>query len=190
MIPPELHLETARLTTRLPKAEDAPRVVRYYERNRAHLRRWDPRRSEAFYTLPYWRDRIAGARREYREGRSAHALVCLGDGPDAVIGTVGFSNIVRGAFHACHLGFGIDHRHEGEGKMTEALTAFLAFGFEAVHLHRVEANHRPDNDRSARLLRRLGFAPQGFARDYLRIDGEWRDHVLTALTNDAWTPPP
>jgi ribosomal-protein-alanine N-acetyltransferase len=43
------------------------------------------------------------------------------------------------------------------------------------------ANFRPENDRSRRLLQRLGFVEEGFARNYLFIDGAWRDHVLTSL---------
>jgi ribosomal-protein-alanine N-acetyltransferase len=48
------------------------------------------------------------------------------------------------------------------------------------------ANHLLDNPRSAKLLQRLGFVREGLAKDYLRIDGEWRDHVLNSLTNPQW----
>ena len=51
-----------------------------------------------------------------------------------------------------------------------------------LRLHRVQANHLPENQRSARLLQRLGFRVEGLAREYLYINGAWRDHVLTALT--------
>ena len=61
--------------------------------------------------------------------------------------------------------------------------------FHALKLHRIMANYMPTNVRSARLLRRLGFVPEGFARDYLFIAGAWQDHVLTALTHpDGITP--
>ena len=62
--------------------------------------------------------------------------------------------------------------------------------FDTVGLHRIQANHLPENVRSARLLRRVGFVPEGYARDYLFIDGAWRDHVLTACTNPRPVPPP
>ncbi|MEM9194984.1 MAG: GNAT family N-acetyltransferase, partial [Myxococcota bacterium] len=77
----------------------------------------------------------------------------------------------------------------GQGLMYEALARAIGFAFEELRLHRVMANHRPENRRSARLLERLGFHNEGFARDYLLIDGKWRDHILTALTNPAWTAP-
>jgi ribosomal-protein-alanine N-acetyltransferase len=74
------------------------------------------------------------------------------------------------------------------GLMAEALRATNAFVFRELRLHRIMANYRPENERSARLLARLGFAREGLARDYLFIDGEWRDHVLTALVNPALPP--
>ena len=72
-------------------------------------------------------------------------------------------------------------KHQGSGLMFEALSAALPFALEHLGLHRIMANYQPHNERSGKLLRRLGFAVEGYARDYLYIDGEWRDHVLTAI---------
>ncbi len=78
--------------------------------------------------------------------------------------------------------------------MHEALQAALddAFG-PRVWLHRVQANVRPENTRSLALLERLGFGHEGHAREYLFIDGAWRDHLMTAKLNPSWPadqPPP
>ncbi len=100
-----------------------------------------------------------------------------------VLGVVNFSNFVWGYFRACHLGFALDERWQGRGVMREALEASIAYVFDELGLHRVMANHLPTNERSARVLRAMGFVPEGYARDYLFIRGAWRDHVLTALTN-------
>jgi [ribosomal protein S5]-alanine N-acetyltransferase len=85
------------------------------------------------------------------------------------------------------LGYSIDAAHEGRGLMREALDAVLtdAFG-PRVGLHRVQANVRPENTRSLALLERLGFEREGLAREYLFIDGAWRDHVMTALRAPGW----
>ena len=72
--------------------------------------------------------------------------------------------------------------------MYEALRASLDYVFQVLNLHRVMANFMPHNARSNGLLRRLGFTVEGYARDYLYIDGAWRDHVLTSLTNPEWKP--
>jgi ribosomal-protein-alanine N-acetyltransferase len=65
--------------------------------------------------------------------------------------------------------------------MTEALRAVCAHAFTQMGLHRIQANHLPENLRSAAVLQRLGFEVEGYARSFLLIDGRWRDHVLTAL---------
>jgi ribosomal-protein-alanine N-acetyltransferase len=69
--------------------------------------------------------------------------------------------------------------------MSEALERAIRYLFDDLLLHRIEANHMPSNTRSAKLLARLGFEREGYARDYLFIDGAFRDHVLTSLTNRA-----
>ena len=68
--------------------------------------------------------------------------------------------------------------------MREGLTAVINFAFSSeMYLHRIQANVRPENHRSLRLLEELGFEREGFARDYLFIDGTWRDHAMLALRN-------
>ena len=63
-----------------------------------------------------------------------------------------------------------------------------AFAFAELRLHRIMANYRPENTRSAQVLERLGFRREGIAHDYLFIDGAWRDHVLTALVHPTYDP--
>jgi len=95
---------------------------------------------------------------------------------------------VRGAFQACHLGYALTESAQGQGLMHEVLTAAIAHVFDVMLLHRIMANYRPENERSARLLARLGFEREGKARAYLKINGVWADHVLTALINPADVP--
>jgi ribosomal-protein-alanine N-acetyltransferase len=109
--------------------------------------------------------------------------VSVDEGVHAVIGDCSLANIVRGAFQACHLGYNLDESHVGKGLMQEALRAVLSFAFETLLLHRVMANHLPDNDRSAKTLASLGFESEGLAKDYLFLGGAWRDHVLTSKLN-------
>jgi [ribosomal protein S5]-alanine N-acetyltransferase len=69
--------------------------------------------------------------------------------------------------------------------MFEALTVVIAYAFNDMGLHRIMANYIPTNERSGRLLRRLGFVVEGYARDYLFLAGNWQDHILTSLINPA-----
>ncbi len=186
MTPSPVRLVTDRLELVAPLDLDgAAEVAAFQARNRAHFGPWDPVRPEAFFEAGYWRRQLEDDARAQAADQRVRFFARERDG-GAIIAHVHFANIVRGAFQSCHLGFGVDEARAGQGVMREALEVALGWAFEELRLHRVEANHRPENLRSAALLRRLGFVPEGYARDYLRIDGAWRDHVLTALTNPAW----
>jgi ribosomal-protein-alanine N-acetyltransferase len=108
------------------------------------------------------------------------------DGPGEVAAICNLSNIVRGTFEACHLGYSVDASHQGQGVMREVIVGVLDHAFGPIGLHRVMANHLPENARSAALLQSLGFEREGLARRYLKIADEWRDHVLTAMTAEDW----
>lgn len=98
-----------------------------------------------------------------------------------IVGIINVSQIVRGAFQAAVIGYSLDGCAEGRGLMTEALEAVIDYAFDGLELHRLMANYRPENTRSAAVLERLGFIKEGYAKEYLFIDGAWRDHVLTSL---------
>ena len=104
------------------------------------------------------------------------------------IGDIALSEIVRGAFQACYLGYRIGAGYEGQGYVAESIARVVEYAFNALKLHRIMANYMPSNNRSAAVLRRCGFTVEGLARDYLRINGEWRDHVLTSRINPQWRP--
>jgi ribosomal-protein-alanine N-acetyltransferase len=182
-------IKTERLLLTLPTPDSAPQLLRYFDENREHLSPWGPPVPHGYYTEAYWRDRLARARADFEQGQSLQLVIFERDQPlGRVVGVCNFSNFVRGAFHACYLGYSIGARDEGRGLMREALTAAIAYVFEELRLHRIMANYVPTNERSGQLLRRLGFTVEGYARDYLLIAGQWRDHVLTSLTNTRLQP--
>lgn len=187
-------IDTGRLKLRLARPGMESAMARFLSENFAgHLERWFPPVSEAYFTEGYWRERLAAWADEYRADRGARFVMQLrprdgGEPPlDApLLGSCSYTNFVRGAFHACHLGYQVGREYEGRGLMSEALRGCNAFVFGTLRMHRIMANFRPENDRSRALLQRLGFTEEGFAKDYLFIDGAWRDHVLTALVNPAY----
>ena len=181
---------TERLILTIPKVEAAPRYLAFALENEEHLARWEPPHPDGFFTEAFWRKRIERSRDEYASDASMRLALFRRDDRDGpILGHCNFSQFVRGPFQACYLGYSIDHRWEGKGVMTEALTASIAFVFDTLRLHRIMANYIPTNERSGRLLRRLGFAVEGYARDYLYIHDGWCDHVMTALTNPNPVPP-
>ncbi|KAF1043271.1 MAG: putative ribosomal N-acetyltransferase YdaF [Herbaspirillum frisingense] len=186
LMPPLTPLTTPRLLLRGAGPDDAAALLAYRLRNRDHLQPWEPARPAAFHTLAATRQRLEEQAAQMQRGQALHLMLAPVSDPGTVIGECNFTNIVRGPFQACHLGFSIDAGAQGQGLMHEALTRALAYCFEALRLHRVMANHLPDNLRSARLLARLGFEQEGLARAYLHINGAWADHVLTSLINPAY----
>lgn len=189
-------IETARLTVRLARPGMEAEMARFLKENfEGHLDRWSPPATPAYFSEAFWAERLVLAVEEFGTDRAVR-FVLQERGPESspILGTANYTNIVRGAFQACHLGYQVGRAHEGRGFMSEALRATNAFMFDAMRMHRIMANYRPENLRSARLLERLGFAREGVAKDYLFIDGAWRDHVLTSLTHpgfeDAWLLPP
>jgi ribosomal-protein-alanine N-acetyltransferase len=174
----------------MPSPSDVPAILRFYADNQAFFKATDPPRPPPFYTEDYWSKRVRTMATDYVQDKSAGFFLFASSDDRAVIGSINLSNVVRGAFQACHLGYAIAEREQGKGLMTEALTMALRFAWEKLKLHRVMANYLPHNERSARVLKKLGFVVEGYARDYLFIDGKWQDHVLTALTNERWEGPP
>jgi [ribosomal protein S5]-alanine N-acetyltransferase len=176
-------IETPRLTLLLPGPEAAARVADYYRRNRDPFAPWVTI-APHLETEDCWRERLARRIEEHAQDRS----LCLfafrrGETGGPVLASINFTNIARGVFQACNVGYTLDRDEVGKGVMQEALGAACAHVFEKMRLHRIMANYMPANERSGRLLRRLGFVVEGLARDYLFINGKWCDHVLTALTN-------
>jgi ribosomal-protein-alanine N-acetyltransferase len=176
-------LETSRLLVTPVTSEHAPAQLAYYERNAAHLAPWEPTWPSDFLTLGYWESAGRRAIDDARAGWAFRFVVFRREDPVTMVASVNLNNVVRGVFAAAHLGYSVDAAAQGAGIGSEAVGAVVDFAFERLRLHRVMANYQPTNERSARLLRRLGFVPEGFARDYLFIAGAWRDHVLTAKQN-------
>ena len=179
-------IETERLRMRLANIEDVPAVLQFFRDNEAHLQPWEPTRPDGFYSKEYWRAAVTKFHGEFLDERSLRLILFKKSDPARVAGTVNFSNIVRRAAQYCNLGYSLAERDQGQGYMLEAVSASLDYVFTDMNIHRVMANYMPRNARSGKLLRRLGFTVEGYARAYLRINGRWEDHILTSLTNPRW----
>lgn len=181
-------IQTARLTLRLARLQEAPAILKFYEDNRAHLGPWEPVRTPEFYTTAYWIQRVEMDHREFAAGASMRLFLFLTEQPDVIVGTANFTSFIRGVGHMCNLGYSLGDRFVGHGYMVEGLEGAIAYAFGPLNLHRIQANYMPHNARSGHVLERLGFVIEGQAKDYLMINGAWRDHVLTSKTNLDWKP--
>ena len=182
---PELRTERLVLRASDPALADA--TADYHRRNREPHARWNPPQAASMFTADGQRERLAASLAAIGAGTMIGWWLFAPGMPDSALGQIHLSQIARAPFCNALLGYSIDAAHEGRGLMREALDAALADAFGArIGLHRVQANVRPENVRSLALLERLGFEREGLAREYLFIDGAWRDHVLTARRAPGW----
>lgn len=88
------------------------------------------------------------------------------------------ATVIRGAFQSCSVGYALASSAQGRGLATAALTEAVAHAFDGLRLHRVQAETLVHNERSRRVLDRVGFEQYGEAPDYLCIDGQWQTCAL------------
>ncbi|ODN42135.1 GNAT family N-acetyltransferase [Piscirickettsia litoralis] len=101
-----------------------------------------------------------------------------------LVGVFNISEIVRGCFQSCYLGYYAFEPFANQGYMTQGLQLLIHHAFGALKLHRIEANIRPENTHSIKLVQKLGFHKEGYSPNYLYLDGAWRDHERWAITHD------
>lgn len=176
---------TKRLLVRLGSQEDVLGILKYYTDNKAYLTPYYPAWSEYFFTEEYWSSEVEIALQEFIQGQSLRLLIFHQNEP-RVIGIINFRNFIRSSAQFCTVGYSLAEKEQGKGYMTEALKASVDYVFEELNMHRIMANYMPHNLSSGKLLKRLGFVVEGYARDYLLINGQWQDHILTSLINPRW----
>jgi len=177
-----------RLLLRLAIKDDIPQIINYFTENKTYLTPFYPQWNENFFTEEYWQIQLEIDLQEFVNVISLKLFIFLQSEPTTIIGNINFRNIILGAAQFGSLGYSIAETEQSKGYMTEALNAAIEYVFQELNLHRIMANYMPHNQRSGNLLKRLGFIVEGYARDYLLINGQWQDHILTSLINPNWQP--
>lgn len=168
------------MTTRLVALEDAPPLAELLRRNREFLAPWEPIRPDDYFTVDGQRRAIQEALERCENGTGvAHVILDRGD----IVGRVTLSNIVRGPFQSCSLGYFVGSAHNGRGLATAAVRDIIRVAFDELGLHRIEAGTLVHNVASQRVLERNGFVRFGVAPAYLNIAGRWQDHALYQVLN-------
>jgi len=121
-------------------------------------------------------------RRTQRDDHEGY-VVCLHE-TDEIAGVININNVIGGSFRSASLGYYAAQSHAGKGYMREGLLQVKAHAFRKLGLHRVEANIQPANAPSIRLVRSCGFEREGLSRQFLFINGAWRDHERWAAIDE------
>ncbi len=177
-------IDTARTTLTLLRMEHAAALLAFQTENRVHFAPWEPARLADYFTIEDCHARIDKSYRAFLGGTALN-FIALDSRSGKIVAACNFTNIVHGPFMACHLGYSVAAECEGQGLMHEVAAAGIDYMFNVAGLHRVMANHLPNNLRSERLLKKLGFEREGYARSYLKIAGHWQDMVLNSRINPA-----
>ncbi len=180
-------LEGDGVVLRMPQMTDFEEWAGLRETSRDFLTPWEPTWPDDDLTRSAFRRRIKRYAEDLRTDQGyAFLITRYSDG--ALIGGLTLANIRRGVAQAGSVGYWMGLSFIRQGYMTAAVRAVIPFGFTSLRLHRIEAACIPTNNASIRLLEKTGFVREGFAREYLCINGTWQDHLLYARLKDAPRP--
>ncbi|WP_395355625.1 ribosomal protein S5-alanine N-acetyltransferase [Vibrio sp. D3] len=175
------------LLLRTAEIGDADMIAEYFQVNREYLKPFEPKREEAFFSVNGWLQKLIKLNEMHRMGLGYYCLLVRASSGE-MLGTISFSNLSRFPFYSCNVGYSLAEKAQGHGYMRRGLTMACDYMFNVQKLHRIQAGYMPHNKRSEAVLEHVGFNQEGYAKDYLLINGEWQDHVLTSLINPNWQP--
>jgi ribosomal-protein-alanine N-acetyltransferase len=165
---------------RPPQADDWEAWAGVRGESRDYLSPWEPTWPADALTESAYIRRLRRLATEWKgdEGYSFH--VFQRDGGQ-LVGGIGLTQLRRGVAQTATLGYWVGREFERRGYTTEAVKLVSRFAFQTLRLHRVEAACLPENTPSRRVLEKSGFVREGYARQYLMIADNWRDHLTFAL---------
>ncbi len=174
-----------RIHIRRLEVDDLHILLDLRARNREFLRPFEPVTSDTHYTVAGQQQLLEKVQMDWTSG-SGYGFGIFLNGTRQLIGRVNLSNVVRGAWESCTLGYFLDEPLNGQGLATEAVRLATQFAFESAALHRVQAAVMPRNIGSIRVLEKVGYRYDGRPAYYLKINGVWEDHNLYSITRECW----
>lgn len=173
-----------RVLLRPPALADYKEWATLRAQSRAFLTPWEPEWPPDDLARHAWKDRIRRYRADVSQGTGLPFFIFI-DGGNVLAGGINIGHIRRGVSQSGQIGYWMGAAHAGQGLMVDALNALLPHAFGPLGLHRLEAACIPDNKRSISVLEKAGFQREGLLRSYLKIAGQWRDHLLYARISDG-----
>lgn len=180
---PEAVVHGQGVMLRVPRVGDFEAWAALRDTSRAFLTPWEPVWPRDDLTRSAFRGRVKRYARDFRDDQ-AYAFFLFGQPAGYLVGGLTISNVRRGVAQTGSLGYWVGQPFARRGFMTAAVRAIIPYAFDTLRLNRLEAACLPSNEASIRLLRGSGFAEEGRARRYLKINGVWQDHLLFAILCD------
>lgn len=173
-------LETERLILRRIMPDDAQDMYQYSCRSEVtRYLLWEPH-PDAAYTARY----LNSVQEKYQTGEFCDWAIEL-RADHRMIGTCGFTS-VDSSNNSAEVGYVVNPQYWGMGIAPEALDRVLAFGFDNMRLHRIEAQYLIGNDRSRRVMEKCGMRYEGVRRHGILQRGVYRDVGVCAILHDEY----
>ena len=172
------------VSLRTPQATDHAEWAALREQSREFLTPWEPTWPADDLSRGAFRRRIRRYTEDLRTDQS-YAFLIFRSADGRLVGGLTLANVRRGVAQAGSLGYWMGLPYVRQGYMTAAVRAVIPFAFGTLRLHRLEAACIPSNTASIRLLENTGFVREGYAREYLCINGIWQDHLLYGRLKDS-----
>lgn len=179
----ETVLSGERVRLRHPSMEDYDSWAKLRYASRNHTEPWEPSWSEDELSRSAFKRRMRRYESDLESGNGYPFFVYRVQ-DNVLVGACNLNNVRRGVLQSADLGYWIGQPFIRKGYARSAVKRVLAYALGPLGLHRVEAATRPENEASRALLLSVGFTPEGYARSYLKIHGEWRDHLRFAVVKD------
>jgi ribosomal-protein-alanine N-acetyltransferase len=176
-------IEGAGVFLRAPQSGDYAEWAALRDTSRTFLTPWEPTWPADDLTRSAFRRRLRRYAEDQRNDQ-AYAYFLFRSGDQVLVGGLTLANLRRGVAQAGSLGYWIGAPYARRGYMTAAVAALIPYAFTTLRLHRLEAACIPTNAASISLLEKTGFEREGYAREYLCINGQWQDHLLYARLRD------
>ena len=162
--------------TRLLQASDAEDLAALFASNREFLRPWDPVREDDFFTVAKQAELVRAALDAYQGGTMVPLVILNPDG--GLAGRLNINGIVHGVLQSAALGYWVSESENGAGLASMAVGEAANYAARQLGLHRLQAETLLHNVRSQKVLEKNGFTGYGLAPKYLKIAGQWQDHIL------------
>jgi ribosomal-protein-alanine N-acetyltransferase len=167
-----------------PKWADYEEWVDLRTVNKDHLTPWEPLWDPSHLSRTRYRTRLAKFKKLIADDEGYPFHVFRAD-DKCLVGACNLTQVRRGSQQSAHIGYWVGEKYSRQGFARASVQAVLGFAFNDLGLHRVSAAVQADNTASIKLLETIGFQSEGTARGFLKINGQWADHIVYArLSSD------
>lgn len=176
----EIDVGDKSLYLRPPSSSDFSQWVNVRTASRDFLKPWEPLWPSDDLTAIGFKRRLRSYAHQRNNGTGRTYFLFTRE-KNKLIGGISLTRITHDVTRSAMLGYWMAGDYAGHGHMRKSVPAILGFAFNTLRLQRVEAACLPHNEVSINLLKRCNFRQEGYARQYLEINGKREDHVLFAI---------